>query len=102
MYKTDPAGRPFDQRDLQLAVGISHQAALTIQRARIMQTLEQRAAARTQELATLYTITSVASEWLDLKVTLDEALAQTLKALGSEKGAIYLLDDADKSLRLAV
>jgi signal transduction histidine kinase/pSer/pThr/pTyr-binding forkhead associated (FHA) protein len=101
-YKTDPAGRPFDQRDLQLAVGISHQAALTIQRARIMQTLEQRVAARTQELATLYNVTSVASEWLDLNVILEEALTLTLKAVGSTKGAIYLLDEAQKSLRLAV
>lgn len=38
MYKTKPEDRPFDQRDIQLAVAISHQAALTIQR---MQLLEQ-------------------------------------------------------------
>ena len=36
VYKTSPFGRPFDQRDLQLAVAISHQAALTIQRARLL------------------------------------------------------------------
>lgn len=32
MYKTDPDARAFDDNDLRLAVAISHQAALTIQR----------------------------------------------------------------------
>jgi diguanylate cyclase (GGDEF)-like protein len=36
VYKTDPAARPFDQNDIHLAVAISHQAALTIQRARLL------------------------------------------------------------------
>jgi adenylate cyclase len=36
VYKTRPLSRPFDQRDLQLAVAISHQAALTIQRTRLL------------------------------------------------------------------
>lgn len=36
MYKTQPAAPPFDQHDLQLAIAISHQTALTIQRARLL------------------------------------------------------------------
>ncbi len=35
-FKTDPAARSFDQHDVQLAVAISHQAALTIQRAKLL------------------------------------------------------------------
>jgi adenylate cyclase len=44
VYKTGPLARPFDHRDLQLAVAISHQAALTIQRARLLRRVrkEQR------------------------------------------------------------
>jgi adenylate cyclase len=44
VYKTGPLARPFDRRDLQLAVAISHQAALTIQRARLLRRIrkEQR------------------------------------------------------------
>jgi len=44
VYKTRPLSRPFDQRDLQLAVAISHQAALTIQRMRLLRKIrkEQR------------------------------------------------------------
>lgn len=41
MYKTDPTSRPFDQRDLQLAVAISHQAALTIQRMKLLEQVRQ-------------------------------------------------------------
>lgn len=37
VYKTRPLARPFDQTDLQLAVAISHQAALTIQRTRLLE-----------------------------------------------------------------
>ncbi|MBI3243020.1 MAG: FHA domain-containing protein [Chloroflexi bacterium] len=46
MYKTSPEARPFDQRDLQLAVAISHQAALTIQRAQYMQYVQKEQSIR--------------------------------------------------------
>ena len=36
-YKTDPASRPFDQKDVQLGVAISFQVALTIQRNQILE-----------------------------------------------------------------
>jgi len=36
MYKTRPLASPFNNHDLQLAVAISHQAALTIQRTRLL------------------------------------------------------------------
>jgi adenylate cyclase len=41
MYKTDPTKRPFDERDFQLAVAISHQAALTIQRMRLLERVRE-------------------------------------------------------------
>ncbi len=36
-YKTDSKARPFDQNDVQLSIAISHQAALAIQRSRILE-----------------------------------------------------------------
>jgi class 3 adenylate cyclase len=36
MYKGRPQTRPFEQRDLQLAVAVSHQAALTLQRMELL------------------------------------------------------------------
>jgi class 3 adenylate cyclase len=41
MYKTDPNSRPFDNRDLQLAVAISHQASLTIQRMELLERVRE-------------------------------------------------------------
>jgi diguanylate cyclase (GGDEF)-like protein len=46
VYRTSPTSRPFDQQDIQLAVAVSHQAALTIQRSLLLekaQRLEQLA-----------------------------------------------------------
>jgi adenylate cyclase len=45
MYKTEGAERPFSQNDMQLAVAISHQAALTLQRMLLLEQVrnEQRA-----------------------------------------------------------
>ena len=37
VYKTDPTARSFDQHDVQLAVAISHQTALTIQRSNLLE-----------------------------------------------------------------
>lgn len=36
-YRTDPTVRPFDENDVQLAVAIGHQLALTIQRTRLIE-----------------------------------------------------------------
>ncbi len=37
VYKTNPDARPFDQSDVQIAVAISYQTALTIQRANLLE-----------------------------------------------------------------
>lgn len=44
VYRTGPGSKPFNQQDVQLAVAVSHQAALTIQRSLLLekaQRLEQ-------------------------------------------------------------
>jgi diguanylate cyclase (GGDEF)-like protein len=41
VYKTNPAARPFDQNDVQIAVAISHQTALTIQRDNLIERSRQ-------------------------------------------------------------
>lgn len=47
MYKTDPEARPFDENDLHLAVAISHQAALTIQRTELIKSVQKEQQVRT-------------------------------------------------------
>ena len=54
-YKTDPGARPFDSDDVQTAVAISYQTALTIQRANLLERsliLEQKV--KTDSLTGLY------------------------------------------------
>jgi adenylate cyclase len=41
VFKNRPRARPFDQRDMQLAVAIGHQAALTIQRMQLLERVRQ-------------------------------------------------------------
>jgi nitrate/nitrite-specific signal transduction histidine kinase len=53
--------------------------------------LDQRVAARTQELATLNAIAAVVSQSLDLERILDDALAKIMNDLGFEAGAALVL-----------
>jgi adenylate cyclase len=46
MYKTGDLNRPFSQKDMQLAVAISHQAALTIQRMQLLEQVKEEQRAR--------------------------------------------------------
>jgi adenylate cyclase len=41
VFKNRPQARPFGQRDLQLAIAIGHQAALTIQRVQLMERVKK-------------------------------------------------------------
>jgi adenylate cyclase len=41
VFKNRPRARPFDQRDMQLAVAIGHQASLTIQRMQLLERVRQ-------------------------------------------------------------
>ena len=57
IYKTDLASRPFDSYNVQLAVAISYQTALTIQRARLLQQAERRYRTLFEEAPVMYVIT---------------------------------------------
>jgi signal transduction histidine kinase len=72
-------------------------------------TLEERIAEQTRDLTTLYEISALASQVQRLDIFLMVSLKETLTALHSEIGGIYLLDSADpqdnhhkQTLQLAV
>jgi adenylate cyclase len=46
MYKSKPDSRPFTNTDLQVAIAISHQAALTIQRVNLLNKVQQEQSLR--------------------------------------------------------
>jgi len=53
------------------------------------------------EISALYNVASVASASLDLDIILERSLDRVLATMKSKKGAIHLLDEAEKTLRLA-
>jgi len=65
------------------------------------QMLEQQVAHRTRELSALHDVMAAASESLDLETVLTSSLDRVLKVMGSSVGAIHLLDETGKTLRLA-
>lgn len=66
------------------------------------QTLEQRVADRTRELSALYDVMAAATASLDLETVLARSLDRVLEAMHSHEGAIHLLDEAERAMRLAV
>jgi PAS domain S-box-containing protein len=66
------------------------------------QILEQQVADRTRELQALYDVMTAAGASLDLPTVLDRSLAQVLKVMRSEVGAIHLLNEGGETLRVAV
>jgi PAS domain S-box-containing protein len=66
------------------------------------QILEQQVADRTRELQALYDVMTAAGASLDLPTVLDRSLAQVLKVMRSQVGAIHLLNEGGDTLRVAV
>ena len=94
--------RRFSEDELTLLKGLADQAALAIANARLFEQVqrdaaeqEQRVAERTRDLATLYDVTTVASESVDLQTTLERSLSRVLRALQCQAGLIQILDEAD-------
>lgn len=86
--------------ELRLEITERERAEAALQK--LYEELEQRIAERTRELATLYDVTAVASESLDLKVILEHSLRRVQETLPCRAGAIHLLDQVEKVLHLAV
>ena len=92
----------FPEEDRRLLITIAEIAGNALQRVAIMETLEQRVADRTRELAALYDLTAVSSRALDLRIILERSLARVLEAMQSTSGAIHLPGETDDMLSLAV
>ena len=98
------AGTDLTEAAVSAMTAFANQAAIAIENARLYQQvqryaaeLEQRVAERTRELETLYDVTAVASQALELEAILERALEQVLVALESDAGTIHLLDEAEGS-----
>lgn len=101
LYLAYRSRREFPEGDRHLLTTIAEMAGNALHRAAVVETLEQRVADRTRELAALYDVSAVASTPLDLQTTLEQSLARVLVAMQSAVGTIHLLDETAGTLRLA-
>jgi class 3 adenylate cyclase len=90
MHKSRPDAIPFDRRDLQLAVAISHQAALTIQRMELLEQVRQEEQVR----RLLLRFVSPAEAEFVLK---DYLSTGELPALTEQKVTVLFADIADST-----
>lgn len=93
-YSAARLGPENERRVLETVVGMIGGA---LHRVAVLETLEQRVADRTQELSTLYHVTSLTSAPLPLGTTLTRALDAVLAALESPAGAIHLRGDTESA-----
>jgi PAS domain S-box-containing protein len=104
---TDKSG-VFTPEHVEIVREVAVELAVVFQQARLREQVEQHAAQleqrvldRTRELQTLYDVTAIASECLDLEVVLEWGLDRALAATRCRVGAIQLLDESGE-IRLAV
>ena len=90
MYKTVPSERPFDQQDVQLAVAISHQTALTLQRMKLMERVseEQRIRQVLQRFVSPTEVEYIMQSYL---------AAGTLPGLAERRVSVLFADIADST-----
>lgn len=90
MYKTLPAERPFDQQDVQLAVAISHQTALTLQRMQLLARVSEEQ--RIRQLLERFVSPSEAEFILKNYQTID-----SLPGLAEHRVTVLFADIADST-----
>jgi adenylate cyclase len=90
MYKSKPDSRPFTNTDLQVAIAISHQAALTIQRVNLLNKVQQE-----QSLRQMFQ-RFVSPQEVDY-VLRDYDLHGTLPGLKERKISVLFADIADST-----
>jgi adenylate cyclase len=90
LYKIDPVERPFNEGDLQLAVAISHQAALTVQRMRLMAQVNEEQ--RVRQLLERFVSPSEAEYIIHNHMT-----AEGLPGLSEQRVSVLFADIADST-----
>ncbi|MDY6878085.1 MAG: GAF domain-containing protein [Chloroflexota bacterium] len=86
----------YDERQMEILSNIAAQAAMAVRSAQLYGQARQRAA----ELAMLNTISAAVSSTLDLDRVLELIVSSMMSLMGSQKSAIFLLDETQGVLRL--
>lgn len=89
------------ENQVRLISAIAEMAGSALHRMSTSETMEKIVTARTRELEYIYQISSTASAATEMHRALQQAIDQTLQAIGADAGAIYLLNEDNLTLRLA-
>ncbi len=87
--------------DLQLLNAVAEMAGNALQRAIIVETLEQRVADRTRNLQILYDLSALSNRQQELRKLTRSALKQLIKVLGGEAGAFFQLSPDQQAMEMA-
>ncbi len=87
--------------DQILLTAIAEMAGNALQRASIVETLEQRVADRTRDLQILYNLSALSHDPQGLKKLMHSALKQLIKVLDGEAGAFYQLKAKEPVLEIS-
>jgi PAS domain S-box-containing protein len=90
---------PLGEPEQRLLISIADIASNAFYRANLMDTLEQRVTARTQELTTLYNVASLIGKSIDLGAICGQALDYVMETLHVDGGMIHLLDEENGMLQ---
>lgn len=106
IYLTDKQDYPiFTENDERVIEALAAYAAIAITNARLYEGLVQRdqqLTQRNQDLRLINDIAAALSSSLDLQRILDQTLSHVMDYLGVEAGEIFLKEDGEKVLRLAL
>ena len=97
----------YSDQSAKLALAFANHAAITIENARLYHEtqqygarMERQVALRTRDLATLYDITAVSNQFLDLNKQLDIVLSRISSALNCSTVTLQILDETGTTLHL--
>src|SRR3984893_17920314 len=97
------AGRPFSDKQIELITTFSDQAVIAIENVRLLDELRQRTdqlGRSVGELRALGEVSQAVNSTLDLETVLTTIVAKATQLSGTEAGAIYVLDGAQREFRL--
>ncbi len=83
-------------KDIALFTSMANQIGIALENAALFEEIKAKA----KELATLYSISTIISQSLDIDVVLRSIMHKVLKVFGFDAARIYLLDQDEEELRL--
>ena len=95
--------RPFTDKQIELVKNFAKQAVIAIENTRLLNELRQRTdqlARSVEQLQALGDVTQAVNSTLDLQTVLDTIVAKATQLSGTEAGAIYVFDEANREFQL--